>query len=135
MRYNGSFSFGDRVGQNQRHFVVFSVSHQLTLESLCHRYNTGHLFCCRQNLSHFHTKIFQELTRDFLLQGEIHALVVEMNECLSDPLSFSSDSPNKSLTKEIMHPQDPSQILRVTGLILPNNDSIVVLTVTVKNCG
>ena len=91
----------------------------------------GHLFCCRQNLSHFSTRTFRQLSGEFLRRNEVHALVMEMNEYLSDPIATTREGSDASLTKEIVHPEDASQILYVSGLILPSNRSVLVLTATI----
>lgn len=111
--------------------LLFSSMTEIAFASF-NSYRIGHLFCCRQNLSHFSTRTFRQISGEFLRRDEIHALVMEMNEYLSDPLLNSQEGSDQSLTKEIVHPENASQMLHVTGLILPSNRSVFVLTATVK---
>jgi hypothetical protein len=77
----------------------------------------------------FSTSTFAKLTQDFLSEDELHTVVLDINECLSDFDSFhESGIGNNQHRRHFVHPEDPSRILEIYGSLLPQNGSISVFT-------
>jgi hypothetical protein len=89
-------------------------------------------------MNQFSTENFRRIVSDYLHQDELHSLVLEMNEQLSDlnSPSFTDDGRQSSqrLDRHFIHPKDPSKILLVTGACLPHNQSVFLFAATYSQC-
>lgn len=85
-------------------------------------------------MNQFSTDGFQRLVQEYLRPDEVHTVLVEMLDHLSDYGSATSETScdNQRLVQQHKHPSRPEETLYLTGTILPNNRSVAVLTAEVK---
>jgi len=95
----------------------------------------GHALCSRQSKLQFKSTNFSAIVKDYLPRDEdIHSIVAGMELTLSRTNSTDSSSNTCSRAgRYIPNPNDGSKALQVEGVPLPQNNSILLLTVIVKD--
>jgi hypothetical protein len=84
----------------------------------------------------FSTQSYLRLTEEYLKRDQTHFLVQEMVDRLSDvPLTANAESnvEFERVVERCVHPRDTTEVLVLTGTVLPNNSSIVVLSAEVTS--
>ena len=94
----------------------------------------GHMLYSRQNQLQFKSKNFSTIVRDYLPRDEdVQSIVSEIENKLSTRNSsdLSSTSANNRAGMFIPNPSDSSKALQVDGAILPQDQTVLLLTVLV----
>ena len=92
------------------------------------------MLCYRQSETQFKSKNFCNLVEDYLPREEdIQSLVTEMKEHLSNAYSSDpSSSTNNRVGRYIPNPNDNSKVLQIDGALLPQNNTVLLLTAVVN---
>ena len=95
--------------------------------------NIGHILCFRPSKAQFRSSNFSTISKEYLPRDQdIRCMVAEMEEKLSNSNSLdNTPSVCNRAGKFIPNPNDHSKVLQIEGVILPQNNSILLLTVVV----
>mmetsp|Transcript_3341 Transcript_3341/g.3723 ORF Transcript_3341/g.3723 Transcript_3341/m.3723 type:complete len:894 (-) Transcript_3341:100-2781(-) len=96
--------------------------------------NVAHILCCRHSKIQFKTKSFCGLVKVYLPRDEdLQSLITGIKESLlASNSSDQSSNPNQQIVQYLPNPNNNSEMLQISGALLPQNNAIVLLTAVVS---
>ena len=87
---------------------------------------------CLSTCNQYSNRKFRELTQEFLNDDELQNTLAELNNALSLAAHTAVSQTDKRILRPIFHPYDPTRVLEMAGMLLPQNQVISFFIVREK---